>query len=175
MPIASITPEEAQRLLTGSTAATLLDVRTAAEFAQVHAAGARSLPLDQLEPESVKSVCKGKTGQLLVICKSGARAAKAIQKLQSAGMTDVLCVTGGTDAWVSAGLPVERSDRRVISLERQVRIAAGLLVSIGIAMSLLVHPAFIGLSAFVGLGLIFAGVTDWCGMGMLIARLPWNR
>ena len=64
---------------------------------------------------------------------------------------------------------------RVISLERQVRIAAGSLVLLGVALGLLVHPAFIGLAAFVGAGLVFAGVTDWCGMGLLLARMPWNQ
>jgi len=94
---------------------------------------------------------------------------------QAAGFPNVLSVEGGTDAWQRAGLPVVRGQDKVISLERQVRIAAGLLVLIGIAMGWLVHPVFLGLSAFVGAGLTFAGITDWCGMGMLLAKMPWNQ
>lgn len=85
-----------------------------------------------------------------------------------------MSVEGGTLAWEGAGLPVVRG-RRVISLERQVRIAAGALVVAGVLLGWLVHPAFLGLSAFVGAGLVFAGVTDTCGMGLLLARMPWNR
>jgi hypothetical protein len=83
-------------------------------------------------------------------------------------------VEGGTQAWVEAGLPVNRGASKVMSLERQVRIAAGSLVLTGVLLSLFVHPYFIGLSGFVGAGLIFAGISDWCGMGLLLAKLPWN-
>jgi rhodanese-related sulfurtransferase len=86
----------------------------------------------------------------------------------------VVNVEGGTVACAAAGLPVVRG-RKAVSLERQVRIAAGLLVVLGVALGWLVHPALVGLSAFVGAGLVFAGVTDTCGMGMLLARMPWNR
>ena len=93
---------------------------------------------------------------------------------QQAGYPNVVNVEGGTQACVSAGLPVVRG-KKAISLERQVRIAAGSLVLIGAVLAWLVHPAFIGLSAFVGAGLVFAGITDTCGMGMLLARMPWNQ
>jgi hypothetical protein len=87
----------------------------------------------------------------------------------------VIVVEGGTDGWVRAGCPVERSDRKTISLERQVRIGAGLLVLLGVAMGFGLHAGYFALSAFVGAGLVVAGITDWCGMGMLLARMPWNR
>jgi rhodanese-related sulfurtransferase len=91
-------------------------------------------------------------------------------------VAEVYNVEGGTAAWERAGLQVVRREgRRVISLERQVRIAAGSLVLIGVTLGWLVHPALFGLAAFVGLGLVFAGVTDWCGMGLLLARMPWNQ
>jgi len=83
-------------------------------------------------------------------------------------------VEGGTLAWIEAGLSVNRGTTKVISLERQVRIAAGSLVLTGVLLAIFVHPYFIGISAFVGAGLIFAGITDWCGMGLLLAKLPWN-
>lgn len=92
----------------------------------------------------------------------------------AAGLTNVINVEGGTRAWAEAGLPVNR-DKSAISLERQVRIAAGLLVLAGVVLGVFVYPYLIGLSAFVGAGRVFAGVTDTCGMGLLLARMPWNR
>lgn len=77
-------------------------------------------------------------------------------------------------SWMSAGLPIIEG-AKTISLERQVRIAAGSLVFIGALLSYVVHPAWIALSAFVGAGLVFAGITDTCGMGMVLARMPWNN
>jgi len=84
-------------------------------------------------------------------------------------------VTGGTAACATAGLPLDKISNGVISIERQVRIAAGTLVFGGVLLGANVHQGFYGLSGFIGFGLIFAGVTDWCGMGLLIARAPWNR
>ena len=78
-------------------------------------------------------------------------------------------------AWAEAGLPVNRGSSKVISLERQVRIAAGAIVLTGVLLAHFVHPTFIWLSGLVGAGLTFAGITDWCGMGMLIAKMPWNQ
>ncbi|MCE0521452.1 MAG: rhodanese family protein, partial [Methylacidiphilales bacterium] len=101
-------------------------------------------------------------------------ASKAAEKLAKEGLNNAVVVEGGTLAWIDAGLPVNRGTTKVISLERQVRIVAGSLVLTGVLLAIFVHPYFIGLSAFVGAGLIFAGITDWCGMGLLLARLPWN-
>jgi rhodanese-related sulfurtransferase len=98
----------------------------------------------------------------------------ACDKLLAAGFTNVVNIEGGTLACEQAGLPVVRG-QKTISLERQVRIAAGSLVLIGVVLSLQVHPYWIGLSAFVGAGLVFAGITDTCGMGMILARMPWNQ
>ena len=108
-----------------------------------------------------------------MICRSGSRGQKACEKLATAGLR-VVNVEGGTQAWEAAGLPVVRG-RKTISLERQVRIAAGSLVVVGSALGYFVNPAWIGLAAFVGAGLVFAGITDTCGMGLLLARMPWNQ
>ena len=154
----------------------IIDVRTPAEYAEVHAEDARLVPLDQLNPKSIMSERPGQPDeQIYLICKSGSRAAKAVEKFHQAGFTNVTCIEGGTTAWEQAGLPVVRGTSKVISLERQVRIAAGSLVLLGLLLGWLAHPAGFALSAFVGAGLVFAGVTDWCGMGMLLARMPWNR
>ena len=153
----------------------LIDVRTPVEYAEVHAEGARLIPLDKLDPGAVVSARNGSADEpLYFICKSGSRSAKAVEKFRAAGFANAISVEGGTTAWEGAGLPVVRGAKRVISLERQVRIGAGLLVLIGVLLGWLVHPAFFALSAFVGAGLAFAGITDWCGMGMLLAKMPWN-
>jgi rhodanese-related sulfurtransferase len=153
----------------------LLDVRTPVEYRELHAADARSVPLDRLDPATVMQARNGSKDELLyLICRSGSRGRQACEKFLAAGFTNVVNVEGGTLAWVEGGLPVVRG-KKAISLERQVRIAAGLLVLLGALLGWLVHPAFVGLSAFVGAGLVFAGITDTCGMGMLLARMPWNQ
>jgi rhodanese-related sulfurtransferase len=115
-----------------------------------------------------------KDEEIHVICQSGGRSMKVCQKLEAAGFTKIVNVAGGTSAWQSAGLPVVEG-KKVMSLERQVRIAAGSLVVIGAVVGQFVHPGGFGLSAFIGAGLVFAGITDTCGMGMMIAKMPWNR
>jgi rhodanese-related sulfurtransferase len=145
------------------------------EFREIHAEGARLLPLDRLDPNAVVAGRNGTAGELLyVICRSGSRAKQVCERFLAAGHHNVVCVEGGTLAWEQAGLPVKRG-KKAISLERQVRIAAGLLVLLGAVLGFLVHPYFIALSAFVGAGLVFTGVTDTCGMGLLLARMPWNQ
>jgi len=154
----------------------LIDVRTPVEFQEVHAATARNVPLDTLTPDVLAAEAKrAGDGRLYVICKMGGRAAKAIDKFQQAGFDNLVNVTGGTDAWVQADLPVVRG-RKVMSLERQVRIAAGFLVFAGALAAIVTDNAYLaGIPAFVGAGLMFAGITDTCAMGLLIARMPWNR
>jgi len=152
----------------------LIDVRTPVEFREVHVEFARNVPLDQLGPAKLTSGRDGSGIPLYVICRSGGRGKQACEKLVAAGCSNVVNVEGGTQAWDQAGLPVVRG-QKAISLERQVRIAAGALVLIGSLLGYFAHPYWIGLSAFVGAGLVFAGITDTCGMGMLLARMPWNR
>ncbi|MBI1290707.1 DUF2892 domain-containing protein [bacterium] len=150
----------------------LLDVRTPVEFRERRAVMAKNLPLAEVNAARIQQVAAGKT--LFLICKSGARAKQAADKLAAEGVSEMVLVTGGTDAWVADGLPVAR-DAGVMSLERQVRIAAGAIVTTFCVLSLLVHPYFVFGALFVGCGLIFAGVTNWCGMGLLLARMPWNK
>jgi rhodanese-related sulfurtransferase len=150
----------------------LIDVRTPAEFRAVHAQGAQLMPLDALDVEGIKASVP--TGAMLhLLCKSGNRAKMAAEKLIAAGCACVV-VEGGTDAWEKAGLPVSRG-KKAMSLERQVRIAAGFMVLSGVVLGFTVHPNWFGLSGFVGAGLMFAGITDTCMMGMFIAKCPWNK
>lgn len=151
----------------------LIDVRTPAEHGEVHIPDSHLMPLDRLDPAAVKAAA-GQVEQCVLVCRSGKRAEQAFQKLQAAGCGNLAILEGGVTAWESAGLPVNRGEK-AISLERQVRIAAGLLVLTGVILGTWVHPGFYGLSAFVGAGLTFAGITDWCGMAMLLAKMPWNQ
>lgn len=170
----TITPRKACEIAELNTAAVLLDVRTPSEFAGRRAVGARNIPLDTI-PATIASGKLPKDVTICVLCEKGGRAAIAADHLLKAGHRDVHVVAGGTAAWASEGLPLEGTGRNSISIERQVRIGAGILVLTGVILGFLIHPAFFGLSAFIGAGLVFAGVTDWCGMGLLLARAPWNR
>jgi len=153
----------------------LIDVRTPLEYREVHVEFARNVPLDQLDPSAVLQSHRDSAPEpLYVVCHSGSRGRQACDKFLQAGFSNAINIEGGTPACVAAGLPVVRG-QKAISLERQVRIAAGSLVLLGILLGWLVHPACYGLSAFVGAGLVFAGITDTCGMGLLLARMPWNR
>jgi rhodanese-related sulfurtransferase len=171
----TITPTELQKLLVAQPDLLLLDVRTPVEFAEVHVPQARNTPLNGLEPKAlIESIGLSQGQPVYVLCRSGARAVKAAEKFANDGFDQAVVVEGGTQGWIEAGLPVNRGTVKVISLERQVRIVAGSLVLVGVLLGWLVHPGFIGLTAFVGAGLIFAGITDFCGMGLLLAKLPWN-
>jgi rhodanese-related sulfurtransferase len=151
----------------------LVDVRTPAEFAAEHIDGSRLVPLDRLSGPALTELAAESATQVLV-CATGRRAGLAAEKLAAAGGALPRVLAGGLNAWIQAGHPVVRG-KGAISLERQVRITAGLLVLAGIALGSLVNPAFYALSGFVGAGLIFAGITDWCGMALLLARMPWNQ
>jgi len=169
----TIVPAEASAVLS-SGSGTLVDVRTSAEFREVHAQGAQLVPLDVLDRPAVEAVRGTNSGPVFLLCASGIRATKAAEKLRHAGLADVQVVEGGTNAWVAAGLPVIRG-RKTISIERQVRIGAGSLVLIGTALGRFVHPGLYLLATIVGAGLVFAGVTDICGMAIVLAKAPWNR
>jgi rhodanese-related sulfurtransferase len=175
MSISAITSLDLAELGKDGKQIDLIDVRTPVEFQELHAVPARNVPLDQLDPVAVMQARNSSIDEpLYVICRSGSRGQKACERFLQAGYANVVNVEGGTLAWASCGLPVVRG-KKTVSLERQVRIAAGLLVCLGAILSWLVHPAFLALSAFVGAGLVFAGITDTCGMAMLLARMPWNR
>ena len=174
MSVPTIAPRRLEELRSAGCPIDLIDVRTPVEYREVHISFARNVPLDRLDPAAVSLDRTAPPGEpLYVVCRSGSRGRQACEKLLAAGV-NACNVEGGTLACVDAGLPVVRG-KKAVSLERQVRIAAGLLVLLGVVLGWAVHPAFVGLSAFVGAGLVFAGVTDTCGLGVLLARMPWNR
>ena len=172
----TITPRQLHDRIQQGEKLHLLDVRTPAEHAEIHVPGVHLIPLNRLDATKLASVngCT-KDQPLYIFCGSGSRAKQAAEKLEKSGYALCHVVEGGTTAWAEAGLPVNRGMSKVISLERQVCIAAGAIVLIGVLLAQFVNPAFIWLSGFIGAGLAFAGITAWCGMGMLIAKLPWNQ
>ena len=174
MPLPSLlNATDLARLLRERPDTRLLDVRTPGEFGAEHIDGAYNVPLDSLSEHGAE-IRATVAETVVLVCRSGQRSRTAEAKLAASGMTNLHVLDGGMASWVAAGHPVQRGTPRM-SLERQVRIAAGALAATGGFLALFVHPYFAGLSAFVGTGLVFAGITDTCMMGMLIAKLPYNR
>src|SRR5690606_2504788 len=165
--------DELEALLRERPDVRLLDVRTPGEHEAVHIRGAYNVPLDTLG-EHGPEIRAHVDAPVVLICQSGQRARKAEEALRAAGMPNLHVLDGGVNGWVSAGKPVVRGAAR-LSLERQVRIAAGSLAAIGGVLALAVYPLFALLPAVAGGGLVFAGVTDTCGMARLLSKLPVNR
>lgn len=169
----SLSPDDLRRLLQAECPPRLLDVRAAAEFEHAHIAGAYNVPLHLLGEHAAEIRAAG-SHAIVLICQSGQRALRADDLLRHAGMAALQVLDGGMTSWQQAGLPVVRVKVRV-SLERQVRMLAGSLVAAGATAAMLADPLWAAVPLIVGSGLVFAGVTDTCGMGLLLARLPFNR
>lgn len=156
----------------------ILDVRTSAEVKAAGLPDSLHIPLHELTPERLQAALakSGKNGSCIyLLCQAGRRAEMAAEQLAGKINAQLCIIEGGMEAIKQSNIPLQAAGPKVIPLERQVRIAAGLLILTGAALGTWVNPVFYGLSAFVGAGLIFAGVTDICPMGMAIAKMPWNR
>jgi len=172
MSLPTIKPAEARRLL--DSGALLFDIREADEHAREKIPGARHLPLSKLD-EADLAVHQGKL--VIFHCKSGARTkANAPRLAGKFGETcEAFIVEGGLDAWRKAGLPVVSDRNQPLELQRQVQIGAGTLALVGTLLGLFVSPWFFAVPAFIGAGLITAGLTGFCGMARILMRAPWNR
>ena len=165
MTMPSVAPHEAQRLIAAG--ATLIDIREPDEFAREHIPGAINIPparLGDLPP-----------GPVIFHCRSGMRTNAHAAALMAAANGECHMLAGGTDAWRAAALPIRIDRGQPLEIMRQVQLVAGGLVLLGAVLGLLVSPGFVGLSAFVGAGLMFAGASGWCGMANLLRHMPWNR
>jgi len=167
MSLQTIDAPAAKRLI--DQGAILVDIREADEHAREHVSGARNVPLSRLGslPFGAKA--------MVFHCRSGARTSANAPRLAAAADCQAYILEGGLDAWKKAGLPVEADSSQPIEIMRQVQITAGSLVLVGVVLGAWVAPAFLGLSAFVGAGLVFAGASGWCGMAKLLGLMPWNR
>ncbi len=176
--IASISPAELHALQRENKDIEIIDVRSPGEYNAGHIRGAKLWPLEELRPESLGTQLNGQgrdpEKNIYLTCQSGFRATQAAQRLVNAGFLDVKVVDGGTQAWARAGLPIIRRGS-TISIERQVQITIGSLIVLKVFFGFTVHELFFALAALIGSGLIVAGITRWCGMAQLIARMPWNR
>jgi rhodanese-related sulfurtransferase len=154
--------------------AVLIDVREPDEHARERIEGARPAPLSRFD--SVSLVGEAERGKVAVFhCNSGNRTAQAADRLLGAGFAEAYQLEGGIQGWKRAGLPVIADRKAPLPIMRQVQIAAGSLVLLGIVLAVLVSPWFMALSAIVGAGLIVAGITGFCGMANLLLHMPWNR
>jgi len=170
------TIQELQKILASGAPVDLIDVRTPAEYASVHVPGARLHQLDGLDCGAIlASRQAGAHAPIYVLCHAGTRAKKAAAQFAEAGFADAVVVEGGTQAWVDAGLPVERGDKSVLPLDRQLQLTVGALVILGVLLSQFVNPHWVWLSGFVGAGLMMAGATGFCPMRNLLALMPWNQ
>ncbi|MGE3623583.1 MAG: rhodanese-like domain-containing protein [Bdellovibrionales bacterium] len=153
--------------------AVLVDVREPAEYRAEHIPGAILLPLARID----RNTLPAHTGKKLVFqCRSGKRGGMACDKLSSlGGGMDVYNLDGGIVTWSEAGYRVERSGSFVLPLDRQVQLTVGLCVLTGSVLAYFVHPGFLFVTGFFGAGLAIAGLTGFCGLAMLLARMPWNK
>ena len=150
----------------------LVDVREFPEFAAGHIAGSQLVPLS-----SLAAACASwdPATPITLICRTDRRANLAREQLAARKFTNLSVLDGGIQAWRAAGKPLEKAARQPWSLERQVRVAAGSLVLITLLLAHFVSPNFFFATAFVGAGLVFAGVSDICMMATVLGKLPWNR
>jgi rhodanese-related sulfurtransferase len=167
----TISPNRAAELV--RCGAMLIDIREADEYAREHIPGARHHALTRIDRESP---ARSGDDVLIFHCRSGARTMGNAARLAAAAPEcEAYILEGGLDAWKKAGLPVALDRNQPIDIMRQVQIVAGSLVLLGVALGVFVTPAFYALSGFVGAGLLFAGVTGFCGMARLLAVMPWNQ
>ena len=153
----------------------VIDVRTAAECASIHLPEACNIALQDITADSVHKQCPDKEATVYLLCGMGKRAQMAAEKIAGEVERPLVIIEGGIQALQQQNITLNQQTGGVISIERQVRIAAGLLVLTGVVLGALIAPAFYGLAGFVGAGLTFAGITDTCAMGLLLTRMPWNQ
>lgn len=169
--LTKLTPQTtADRLKSG--AAVLVDIRNPDEYAREHIPGSISLPVSALDRADLKL----KAGQQAIFhCKSGMRTNSNCAILAQQVEGEAFMLDGGLDAWRALGLPTAKDSSAPLEINRQVQITAGGLILLGVLLGWFVSPAGFGLSAFIGAGLMFAGISGWCGMATVLQAMPWNR
>lgn len=167
-PLIEHEPHVVQRLVQEGKAV-LIDVRDLAEHRQEHIAGTSVIPASAIGPEAVQ-------GRAVILhCRSGRRSAGAAQKLLDAGAKDISHMKGGIEAWKSAGLPTVVDRKAPMTPMQQTQLLMGFLVVASVAVGAFVTPYALGLAAFVGCGMMFAGITGSCAMANMLAKAPWNK
>ena len=169
-----ISPAEAKRRLADGSAV-LVDIREPQEHAREAIPGAKLSPFSAFDSRSLAAI-QGKNAPAVIFhCQGGRRTAENADRLRECGVPEVYLLEGGLTGWKAAGFATSIDRTKPIEMQRQVQITAGSLVLIGLVLSVAVSPWFAALSAFVGAGLVFAGISGWCGMASLLGIMPWNR
>lgn len=150
----------------------VIDVRTTREFAAAHIPGSHNVPLDMVR-EHRDELRHHLDDDVVLVCRGGARAEQAAAVLAAAGLSKLRVLDGGILAWQAADGPV-RHGRKHWELERQVRLVAGSIVVAGVVGSV-VFPPLKWVAGAIGTGLTVAALSNTCAMGMLLAKLPYNR
>jgi len=171
MPLKRTDPQTVKQWL-DSGHAILINVREPSEYAREHIIGARLVPLSGFDRADFAADAD-KT--VVFYRQSSSRTTANAERILAHNFLSVHMLDGGLAAWKQAGFPVHFDRRAPIDIMRQVQITAGSLVVLGVLLALFVSPWFLLLSGFVGAGLTFAGITGWCGMARLLARMPWNQ
>lgn len=153
--------------------AVVVDVREPAEYEAESISGAMLLPLSTFSKATLPNYAGKK---LVVHCRKGGRGGTACEKLLTEDQNlEIYNLEGGINAWVQAGHEVKTSGNFFLPLDCQVQLTIGTGVLASVVLGYSVHPGFFLLSVFFGLGLINAGLTGWCGMALLMAKMPWNK
>ena len=169
MNIPQLSAPEAERRIKAHEAV-LIDIREPDEYAREHIAGAHHVPLSRLDEHDFSK----QRGAVVFHCQSGNRTCINFDRLKQSGAADITVLEGGLNAWKAAGLPTVVDRRQPLPMQRQVMITAGSIIVTSLVLAYLVAPWFAGLAAFMGCGLMFAGVSGWCGLAKLLERMPWN-
>ena len=174
MTVPVMTPVEAQRRLDEGSAV-LIDIREPMEHAREAIPGAKLCPLSRLDQTTLSALAGRDASAIIFHCQGGKRTRDNADRLRACSLPQSYMLEGGLAGWKSAGYPTRIDRAQPIELQRQVQIATGGLILLGLVLAWLVSPLFVALTAFVGGGLVFAGISGWCGMAHLLALLPWNR
>ncbi len=149
----------------------VVDVRTVSEYRAGHIAGSLNVPMDEIESR-LEDIPAGKP--VVMVCHSGQRSAMVRERLHGR-LPEAICLEGGLTAWEKEGLPVVRSVRTRMALDRQSMIGASTLVLLSVALGTFVSPSWYLLALLPGVGLMLAGTTGFCLMAVILSAMPWNR
>ncbi|MBR3425161.1 MAG: rhodanese family protein [Neisseriaceae bacterium] len=170
MTVQTINPQQAAQLVNNG--AIIIDIRSNDEYGRKHISGAKCIPVSELAADKLPN-----HAAVIFTCLSGLRTQTNAQNLAqcACNCNEVYLLDGGLKAWENHGLPVESNGKATLDIMRQVQIGAGSLILIGVLLGFFVHQGFFLLSGFVGAGLLFAGLTGFCGLAVLLAKMPWNK
>ena len=167
-----ISVEELKKIMDDSGEVQLVDVRSSQEYLSARITQAQFTPITHFDHYAP---LLDREREVYAMCGGGGRAGEFCRMLERLGGYSPVVVEGGMRAWMERGYPVEIGPKQMWSLERQTRFGAGLLVLLGVVLGAVAHPGFFLLSGFIGLGLMFAAVTNFCGFSILLSKMPWNK